>query len=243
MKLLAIDTATEACSVSLYLGDASNSTYDAKNTIGVFEICPQQQSQQILPMIDKVLASAQTSITTLDGIAYGRGPGSFTGLRIAASTAQGLALGCDLPVVEVSTLATMAQECFMRSSNELCSVLIDARMQEVYQGLYLKKEGLAFEFMQEKVHTPAIAKEDILSFIESNGSLRCAYAGTGFTSYQSELTDCLQIEQSKVDYPNAQFMLPLAFDAVKQGKLIAAESITPVYVRDTVTWKKLAHKN
>ena len=100
MRILAIDTATEACSVALW-NDGTHSAH--------FELCPREHTQRILPMVQDILAANGTSLTELNALAYGRGPGSFTGVRIGIGIAQGLALGADLPMIGVSTLATMAQ--------------------------------------------------------------------------------------------------------------------------------------
>ena len=99
-RILAIDTATEACSVAL-LNDES--------TDALFELCPREHTQRILPMVQQVLANNQLNLNQLDALAFGRGPGSFTGVRIGIGIAQGLALGAELPMIGVSTLATMAQ--------------------------------------------------------------------------------------------------------------------------------------
>ena len=101
MNILAIDTATEACSVALQLENV---------TVSRFEVCPQQHSQRLLPMVDEVLKEAGVSLNELDLLAFGRGPGSFTGVRIATGMIQGLALGTGLKVAGVSTLEAMARE-------------------------------------------------------------------------------------------------------------------------------------
>ena len=100
MRILAIDTATEACSVALW---------NDGTTFAHFEECPREHTQRILPLVKTILTEGNTALTDLDALAYGRGPGSFTGVRIGIGIAQGLALGADLPMIGVSTLATMAQ--------------------------------------------------------------------------------------------------------------------------------------
>lgn len=100
MRILAIDTATEACSVALW----NNGTINAH-----FELCPREHTQRILPMVQEILAASGVSLNEIDALAFGRGPGSFTGVRIGIGIAQGLALGANLPMIGVSTLATMAQ--------------------------------------------------------------------------------------------------------------------------------------
>ena len=100
MRILAIDTATEACSVALW----NDGTVNAH-----FELCPREHTQRILPMVQDILTTSGTSLTDINTLAYGRGPGSFTGVRIGIGIAQGLALGAELPMIGVSTLMTMAQ--------------------------------------------------------------------------------------------------------------------------------------
>lgn len=228
MKILAIDTATEACSVALLNNEQSFST---------FEICPQQHSQRILPMIDELLKGQSIKLNDLDAIAYGRGPGSFTGVRIATGIAQGLAFGAELPVLQISTLAAMAQEVHTKTSASRVKVLIDARMQEVYFGDYTFENGLAVALQEEAVLAPNEAMERFDSLdipTDSN-----AFAGTGWQAYASDLNFTKEIE---VLYPNAVSMLNLAKQALLSGKSVSAEEIKPTYLRDKVTWKKLPHK-
>ena len=243
MKILAIDTATEACSVALCypLSEpelASSVSANDMNVDGIFEICPQQHSQQILPMIDTLLNKHKLSLSDLDAIAYGRGPGSFTGVRIAASTVQGLALGANLAVIEVSTLATMAQEVYEISGETDIVALIDARMQEVYIGQYRAKDGLVEELIKEDVLSPERALEVCLAGSKSAGA-----AGTGFGAYADLFAPYLQNRKVGVKYPNAKYMLGIARSMLAAGKVVASEAIKPVYVRDTVTWKKLPGKS
>ncbi|WP_105623184.1 tRNA (adenosine(37)-N6)-threonylcarbamoyltransferase complex dimerization subunit type 1 TsaB, partial [Cronobacter malonaticus] len=100
MRILAIDTATEACSVALW---------DNDKTSALFELCPREHTQRILPMVSEILTESGVALSAMDALAFGRGPGSFTGVRIGIGIAQGLALGAELPMVGVSTLMTMAQ--------------------------------------------------------------------------------------------------------------------------------------
>lgn len=119
MRILAIDTATEACSVALW----NNGT-----TFAHFEECPREHTQRILPLVKTILTEGNTALTDLDALAYGRGPGSFTGVRIGIGIAQGLALGADLPMIGVSTLATMAQGAWRMTGATRVLAAIDARM-------------------------------------------------------------------------------------------------------------------
>jgi tRNA threonylcarbamoyl adenosine modification protein YeaZ len=127
MRILAIDTATEACSAALW----NDGTLCAH-----FEICPREHTQRILPLVQDVLTESNTSLTELDALAFGRGPGSFTGVRIGIGIAQGLALGAELPMIGVSTLATMAQGAWRKTGATRVLAAIDARMGEVYWAEY-----------------------------------------------------------------------------------------------------------
>ena len=238
MKILAIDTATEACSVAL-MDTAKRNKLDGIDEFidRIFEICPQQHSQQILPMIDSLLKRNACKLSELDAIAYGRGPGSFTGVRIAASTVQGLAFGANLPVVQVSTLAAMAQQGYANTGAQEYLVLIDARMKEVYMGHFKIVDGIALQQLEESVVSPEIA----LAYL-SNLPSDVGLAGTGFVTYAEIFAESLQSAALNVHYPSAEFMLPYAFQAIKEGKSITVDNINPTYVRDKVTWQKLPHK-
>ncbi|NVK56501.1 MAG: tRNA (adenosine(37)-N6)-threonylcarbamoyltransferase complex dimerization subunit type 1 TsaB [Alteromonadaceae bacterium] len=222
MNILTIDTATEACSVALQ--------YD--NTLFTrYEVCPQQHSQKILPMIDAVMKEAGVSIGQLDGLAFGRGPGSFTGVRIATGIIQGLAFGSDLPVVGVSTLAAMAQQVIDSTAVSNVAVAIDARMNEVYFAQYSNCDGVASLDGEEVVISPDAA---VLK-LESPSA---AFAGTGWAAYPV-LAEQLQEHKVNVTYPYARFMLPLAESGLAKGQGQPAHAVTPEYLRNTVTWKKL----
>lgn len=223
MKLLAIDTATEACSVALELdGEVSS----------LFEVCPQQHSQKLLPMVDKLLAEAQLSLKDLDFLAFGCGPGSFTGVRIASGMIQGLGFGSELPIVPISTLAAMAQEKCDRVGAQRVIACIDARMSEVYFGEYCAdSDGVMGIVEQELVLAPDAAKQKILAADAHD------VAGTGWLAYEP-LSELLKTEV-EVLYPNAKHILPLAKAAYNRGETCLAENAEPTYLRDKVTWKKL----
>ncbi len=141
MNILAIDTATEACSVALKYNDT---------IITRFEICPQQHSRRLLPMVDEVLKEAQVALPDLDLLAFGRGPGSFTGVRIATGMIQGLALGTGLKVAGVSTLEAMAFEMASKTEDKaaLIAVASDARMNEVYFAVYKQTEEGVYSLLR-----------------------------------------------------------------------------------------------
>ena len=222
MKILALDAATEAFSAALQIGD---------DIISRFEIAPQQHSQKLLPFVEQLLSEAGIGLAQLDGIAYGQGPGSFTGVRIGVAITQGLAFGADLPTVGVSSLATMAQQAIVEHETNGVVAAIDARMSEVYLGHYTNEQGLAVLQGIETVIKP----DDI----EPANFSSCMAVGTGWQTYQQVLTDKFASTSSNILLPSAQFMLPLAVALFQNERGVSAELAQPNYVRDEVSWKKL----
>ncbi|WP_152659007.1 tRNA (adenosine(37)-N6)-threonylcarbamoyltransferase complex dimerization subunit type 1 TsaB [Arsukibacterium sp. MJ3] len=225
MNLLALDTSTEACSVALlYQG----------NIMALDEVCPQQHSKRVLPMIDRLLAESGLSLHALDGIVFGRGPGSFTGVRIGVSVTQGLAFGADLPVFGISTLAAMAQAAVRLYQASQIVAAIDARMAEVYLASYrCGTTGILQPLSSEQaIKPPQLAPIGLTGKVIA--------VGTGWQTYASELQRAQPAQiANDILYPSAQDMLSLALPAFTQGLFVAAEHAQPVYVRDDVSWKKL----
>ncbi|KRS23005.1 glycoprotease family protein [Alishewanella sp. WH16-1] len=229
MKFLALDTSTEACSVALALDD---------QLLALDEVCPQQHSKRILPMVQQLLADASISLHQLDGIIFGRGPGSFTGVRIGVSVAQGLAFGADLPVFGVSTLAAMAQAAAVQQNATEVIAAIDARMAEVYIAAFtLDEAGLMQAITPEIAAKPAALPEVLTSLSFTS---RVLGVGTGWQTYSHALQQLAPaLIADSILYPSAQFMLPFASRAWQQQLFVSAEQAEPVYVRDEVTWQKL----
>ncbi|WP_032095942.1 MULTISPECIES: tRNA (adenosine(37)-N6)-threonylcarbamoyltransferase complex dimerization subunit type 1 TsaB [unclassified Alteromonas] len=243
MNILAIDTATEACSVAL---EVDNTLYTH------FEVCPQQHSQRLLPMIDAILKEAGVELASLDLLAFGRGPGSFTGVRIATGMIQGLALGTGLPVAGVSTLKAMAVEAAQKSTGQFVAVASDARMNEVYFCVYKQLENGLEIIVPEQVCPPA----DAVNYLNELGEAlnnNVTVAGTGWAAYE-ELQQWLNTQDAAesaastaantekkpaVTLPNAAFMLEDAKEAARANTTTSAAEVKPVYLRDKVTWKKL----
>src|SRR5258705_7456513 len=147
MKILAIDTATEACSAALAVGDTLLARYEEPG---------RGHAERILSMVDEILAEAGVLLTALDAIAFGRGPGAFTGVRIGAAVAQGLAVGAGLSVVPVSNLAALAERAIAERAADAALVCIDARMSEVYWCSYRAMQGRGLEALgEERVSAPA----------------------------------------------------------------------------------------
>ncbi|NKB47023.1 MAG: tRNA (adenosine(37)-N6)-threonylcarbamoyltransferase complex dimerization subunit type 1 TsaB [Legionellales bacterium] len=219
MNILAFDTATSTCSVAGMCG---------QKVVEEHALLPRQQAQCLLPMIERTLAKQGIGSAQLDVIAFGRGPGSFTGLRIAASVAQGIAVGLSLPVIPISTLAALAQGAHRLYQVKNILVALDARMQQVYWGAYQWREQTMHSVDDEQVVTPAQlhlpAGED------------WAGVGEGWKAYQIEFPAWFtQVDVLPLFYPHAQDIATLAQHAWRQGKAVAADQALPVYIRDKVT--------
>ena len=221
MILLALETATEACSAALAIdGDIRER----------FEVAPRGHSQLILPMVDELMAEAELSIEQVDAIAFGRGPGAFTGLRIAVGVTQGIAFGASLPVVPVSTLAALAQGC---ESNRVLAA-IDARMGEVYWGAYQRNsKGQMVLCGEESVIAPGQ-----IPLPEKDGWFG---VGTGWGSYSALLTERCgsQLDGwNGENLPHAADVARLGIAGFDAGDATSAELAMPVYLRNQVAWKK-----
>lgn len=231
--ILAIDTATEACSVALCVNGQVYSH---------FEICPQQHSQRILPLVDEILAKANISLKQVQGLAFGRGPGSFTGVRIGIGITQGLAFGADLPVLPISNLQMIAQGAIRRTpQHQHFAVAIDARMNEVYFAEFTVVDGIAIAQTEESVITP----EALKTHIEQKKLAQIA-AGTGWQAHTPLFESLFESNQllpadaaEDAHLPNAVDMLAVAERMLANNESVKAVDAEPVYVRNTVTWKKL----
>ncbi|MDG6353543.1 tRNA (adenosine(37)-N6)-threonylcarbamoyltransferase complex dimerization subunit type 1 TsaB [Glaesserella parasuis] len=225
--ILALDTATEACSVALL--------HQGKTTF-IDELSLRTHTQRILPMVDELLTQAGISVQQIDVLAFGRGPGSFTGVRVGVGIAQGLALGAELPVVPVSNLLTMAEEAYQTLNANSVIALIDARMNEVYFAQFERTEQGWQTQVAEQVCSPekAIAQ---MQLIENT-----VVVGTGWAAYPQFEQANLAVKVTEITLPSAKYMLSLAIEQVAQGKVQSAFDIEPVYLRNEVTWQKLPHK-
>jgi len=216
MKLLVVDTSTEWCSAALSLNG---------HVLARRERAEQRHSSLILPMIDALMKEAGLALRALDGLGYGAGPGSFTGLRIACAATQGLALGADLPVVGVSTLESLAEQ----SGGERVLTLLDARMAEVYWAAY-ERTGEDWRAVVE----PRLALPDLVFVPEGMGWVG---VGNGFTVLDAAQHAALaaglaRLEEARM--PDAEAMLPLALRAFARGDGRDAAEAAPIYLRDKV---------
>lgn len=226
-KILAIDTATENCSVALLVND---------RVISRSEVAPRDHTKKVLPMVDEVLKEAGLTLQDLNALAFGRGPGSFTGVRIGIGIAQGLAFGADLPMIGVSTLAAMAQASYRLHGATNAAVAIDARMGEVYWARYTRQENGEWTGVDaECVIPPARLAEEAQADDKT-----WTKAGTGWDAYQEDLSKLpFNVTSGDVLYPDSQDIVILAEQELKKGNTVPVEESSPVYLRDNVTWKKL----
>ncbi|MCL7713381.1 tRNA (adenosine(37)-N6)-threonylcarbamoyltransferase complex dimerization subunit type 1 TsaB [Stenotrophomonas mori] len=220
MKLLALETATEACSVALQVDGQVRER---------FEIAPRRHAELLLPWAEQLLAEAGIVRGQLDAIALGRGPGAFTGVRLAIAIAQGIALALDRPLLPVSTLQVLAMQASGEATHALAS--IDARMGEVYAARCVRDtEGV----MQVQGAEVVIAPDALQ--LPDDGS-RWAGIGTGFSAAEGLLATRLQARLSSVDaqaLPRASDVLKIAVPAFARGGGIAPERVQPAYLRDNV---------
>lgn len=222
MKILALDTATEACSVSLGLGERSIDRYVELE---------RGHAEQVLPMVDSVLAEGGVTLSSLDAIAFGRGPGGFTGVRLAASVAQGLAFGAGIGVVPVSNLTAVALQ-VVRGDASVRRVLVvnDARMREVYWARF-RMEGIPVPEGDEQV-SPAAG----VVLPEPLDDSPWAAAGRGLQAWP-ELAERCRAAGARLYpgmLPRASEVLMLARHAVAAGLVLDPADAQPVYVRDRV---------
>lgn len=221
MKLLALDTATEACSAAVYADGALLQRY---------EVLGRGHAERLLPMVDELLAEAGLALGALDAIAFGRGPGAFTGVRIAVSLAQGLALGADLPVVAVSDLAALGRLALDSTPGAALAVAcLDARMGEVYWARVAARPDGGVDASDEHLGAP-----DAVTVEESAG--RFVAAGHGWSAYPilAERFGGRLLGVRPELLPRAAEIARLAALDLAAGRAVRPEDAAPVYLRDDV---------
>jgi len=224
MKLLAVETSTEACSAALFIDGAVAER---------FEVSPQKHTRLILPMIDGLMAEAGLTPRQLDALAFSRGPGSFTGVRIATGVIQGIAFGADLPVVPVSTLAAIAQDFFDHHNAHVAFTTMDARMGEIFWGVYRRGQQGYVELLGQEAVTPA----ERVEFPELAG----VGVGSGWGVYREVLMARLAglVERCEPGLlPRAGAIARLGAHGFEQGLAVDVEQAMPVYLRDKVARKE-----
>lgn len=218
MKLLAIETATESCSVALLIdGDIVSRS----------ELAPRRHAELLLPMCDEVLAEAAIARSQLDAIAVGRGPGAFTGVRLAVSAAQGMALGLDRPIVSVSSLAALALQAPDNGAPILA--LIDARMGEVYAGCFVRDP----QWLLREIGAETVGQADQLDLPSEPVNV----VGSGWETYRAVLEARLKyppVHGNGFCYPQAEAIARLAAPMFAAGRTCDASAVRPIYLRDNV---------
>jgi tRNA threonylcarbamoyladenosine biosynthesis protein TsaB len=220
MRILALETSTDWCSVAV--GDGAR--WHRRD-----EPAGQGHSERLLPMIDAALAEAGWSLRDLDGVAFGAGPGSFTGIRIGCGVAQGLAFGGGLPVIPVPTLVAIAHEAFRAHGWERVLACVDARMREVYAAAYARRDDGWQEIAAPMVGLPRAVVRPLGP--EHGG---WAGAGNGFAPYPDLATRLALAEVDVSVRPTAQAIGELALPRLAAGEGVPAADAFPVYVRHRV---------
>lgn len=219
MKILALDTSTEACSAALL----SDNKVSSRN-----EVAPRKHAELILPMVDSLLLEAGLELVELDAIAFGRGPGAFTGVRIAAGVTQGLAYASNLPIIPVSSLAALAQIAVGKADNIVAA--IDARMGEVYYCQFSADTDLVKPICKEIVSKP--------EQVPVNTDMTIFGVGTGWDTYTAILSEHCQdklLGYESQAFPLAEHIIPLAVHEFEQNNSQEVKQAVPVYLRNNVT--------
>lgn len=221
VNILAFDTSSIACSVALMAGT---------NVTLSHQILPMGQARLILPAIETLLSNASLSLNQLDAIAYGCGPGSFTGIRIASGVAQGLGYGASVPIIQLSSLAILAQTAYEEHQCDVAWVAIDARMNQVYWAIYkVNEQGYVSLMGKEAVNLP-----HEVNLPENIKIQDCCGIGDGFEKYEKIWVDQMNGSPSAVhgkQLPSAQAMLKLAKIKFDKGEVMTSHEALPIYLR------------
>lgn len=229
--ILAIDTATDACSVAVYLDGEYRERY---------QVIPRQHSQRLFAMLGELLNPGDLREQGIDAIAYSEGPGSFTGLRIAASAVQGLAYASGLPAIGISTLALQAQTALRTGVADAAQnvlSLIDARINELYFAPCRFAGGLAV--LQA---APRISAPQQLHPLDGYENLHAIGSGCALAHSMPRETRNQLWQLSPEVLPAARDLVPLALERLQRGDKQTAQQVRPVYLRDEIGWKKLAEQ-
>ena len=229
-NILALDTSTDACSAAWRSDGTVYSRY---------QLIPRQHNHRLFSMMGELFPEGAES-AGIEMLAYGQGPGSFTGLRIAASAVQGLAFTLGVPVAGISTLACLAQGALRRGvigADDLALVLLDARINEVYCGVYRFDNGQAVACVDDQVAAPGALSPDLLP--------RPAVAMGSGLCYLDDLPASLRgmVENTVPDqWPDSIDLISLADRDDREGRLLTATEVQPVYLRNEIHWKKLSEQ-
>ncbi|MDX1442784.1 MAG: tRNA (adenosine(37)-N6)-threonylcarbamoyltransferase complex dimerization subunit type 1 TsaB [Gammaproteobacteria bacterium] len=220
MKILALDLSTNACSVAV-LADGELSQRLEPG---------QRPSRQVLQLTDELLHAQGLSLGDIEAVAFGHGPGAFTGLRIAAGVAQGIALGRDIPVLGISSLQALAQVALDRHAVDHVAVALDARMDEIYVGRYRR----AGDDLAEPLEDDALMPPDAW---ETPDPVPALLAGNGWSAYAGLRQRLSELQCDDSLLPEAAAIAKLALPRLAAGEGGPPESAIPVYLRDKVAWK------
>jgi len=226
VNLLAIDTSSPACSVALQVGDDVTDRYEEQD---------REHTRLLTPMIRDLLAIAGLSVQQLDAIVLGNGPGSFIGMRIAASVAQGLAHGADIGIAPVSSLAAVAAQVFAASGAGEVVVAQDAHMNEVYLGAFRR----GADNLPEAIFPECLQSQTLIVGLDASSASRRVAAGYGWERYPAlaAANGSLIGSQSEVVHPRARFLLSLGEAALADGTAIRPQDLMPAYLRSKVAQK------
>ena len=230
-NILAIDTSTDACSVALYVQGQYTHRY---------EVIPRGHSGRLMPMLQEILPNGDLCAAGVDAIAYGVGPGSFTGLRIAASAVQGLAFANRIPAIPISTLACQAQTALRKglvNSGDWVLSTLDARINEIYWSVFRFEKGLARLEVGPEVCNP--------SELVVDPAVRLLQAIGGGLKYEDALPAAIRDRLGSAIsdiLPDAVDLVPLAIENLNRGEVQSAKEVSPIYVRDEISWKKIAEQ-
>lgn len=225
--ILALDTSTDACSVALRCDGQIFSHHEVK---------PRAHNKLLLNMIAGVVQEADIPISTLDAIAFTQGPGSFTGLRMAAGVVQGLAFGANVPVIPMSTLQLLAQSAYDQHGSKNVAIAMDARVDEIYFNTFSLDDN---KLMQPTQDDCIISPQNVL--LDSSSPWHGV--GDGWMVYQKHFPAFTTLKCEKAmqnTYPNAISLLPLAVEKLAKGELLAAHMAQPQYLSGASRWKKRA---
>lgn len=226
MKLLALDTSSIACSVALQLDDVVTERHEEQ---------PREHTRLLIPMIRNLLEDSQVGFDDLDAIILGNGPGSFIGMRIAASVAQGLAHGSGLNIVPVSSLVAVAAQVFVDASADVVAVAQDAHMSEVYLGVFRREvDGLPKPLFPERLQG-----QNLITELAELEAVSCIAAGCGWQRYP-ELLQCNSdhlSEVSAVIYPRARHLLAAGTASLLNNGACSPVDLAPAYLREKVAEK------
>ncbi len=219
--ILAIETATEACSAALLHNDQLYELY---------ELAPQKHNSLILPMCEQLMHQANINFSQINALAFGCGPGSFTGLRIAAGIIQGLAFAHQLPVIPVSTLRALAQELHRKTGGKKVLASLDARVNEIYWGEYQLNDVN----LMQACHAEQLIKPENIVVPEGDNWIG---VGNAWSVYGEQLKNILGNKLSQIVpdiYPTATAVILCAKQDYLAGKFVSAENAVPVYLRDKI---------